>query len=162
MYKENFNYNKSFLVYRIGDDLFASDSDQVRNILDTSYISKNSPQHSPVININGNEIPLLDIAQKMDISNPTQINPCLIIIDFNNNESEMIGIIVDEVKALIDIQNENFVEVPRIGSLYREEYINRIAKINEEIIRILDLKNIVNREFKILKNSHMYQKQIVL
>lgn len=40
MLKDVSNHPKSFLIYRIGDNLFDFDSDEVRNIPDHSYIFK--------------------------------------------------------------------------------------------------------------------------
>ena len=160
MHKEVLIQKNSFLVYRIGADLFASNSDEVRNILEVSMVIKDKDAGSQFINNNGNKIPIYEIAEDLSIAQNRDINSSVLVLEMSNIKL-MAGFVVDEVISLVDIKQENLIEIPRIGNKYRLEYIDRIAKINEKIIRILNIQNIITRNVNLLKSSNLKQKQIV-
>ncbi|HAF31007.1 MAG TPA: hypothetical protein DCG75_18370 [Bacteroidales bacterium] len=161
MFKETLNTRKSFLIYRIGDNLFASDSDQVRNIVDTTFIVKDSEQQSLIININGKEIPVFNISEIIGNKKPESTNQLIIVMEIKNYKSQITSFIVDEVKELIDIQNENCIKIPMNEIKYCERYINKMVKINNEFIGILDIENLVNSEVDVIKNQFSKQKHAI-
>lgn len=161
MFKKTLNCRESILIYRIGDNLFASDSDQVRNILDTSCIIKDWEQQSLVTNINGKRIPLFNISERLGNKKTESIHRVIIVMETKNYNTPIISFMVDEIKKLIDVKNEDYIKLPCIGFKNCEKYIKKMVKINNEFIGILDIENLINSENERIKNQYSNQKQAI-
>jgi purine-binding chemotaxis protein CheW len=155
----------SYLTFKLGDEFFAANVSKVLNILEMAKITKvpKAPAYMKgVINLRGSVLPLVDTRIKFDMPETEYTtNTCILVLDINlNNESVHVGALVDSVQEVIEIDDVNIQPPPSIGTRYRSEFIDGIAKVEEEFIMILNMDLIFSTdELSILKESFKEEKE---
>lgn len=153
------NKINSYLTFKLGNEFFAANVSKVLNILEMTKITKvpKAPAYMKgVINLRGSVLPLVDTRIKFDMPETEYTtNTCILVLDINlNNESVHVGALVDSVQEVIEIDDANIQPPPSIGTRYRSEFIEGIAKVDEEFIMILNMDLIFSTdELSILKES---------
>lgn len=134
----------SYLSFKLGEEEFAAHASKVLNILELSKITTvpRAPEYMKgVINLRGTVLPVIDTRVKFGMS-PTvyTTNTCIIVLDITvDNESIHIGALVDGVQAVLEIEQNQIMPAPSIGSRYRSEFIEGVATIDEKFVMILDM-----------------------
>ena len=78
-------------------------------------------------------------------------NTCILVLDIDmNGETVHVGALVDSVQEVIEIDDANIQPPPSIGSKYKSEFIEGMAKINEDFIMLLNMDLIFSSSFVIL------------
>lgn len=153
------NKINSYLTFKLGDEFFAANVSKVLNILEMTKITKvpKAPAYMKgVINLRGSVLPLVDTRIKFDMPETEYTtNTCILVLDINlHNESVHVGALVDSVQEVLEIDDANIQPPPSIGTRYRSEFIEGIAKVEEEFIMILNMDLIFSTdELSILKES---------
>jgi purine-binding chemotaxis protein CheW len=141
----------SYLSFKLGNEEFAAHASKVLNILEMTNITvvPKSPEYMKgVINLRGTVLPVIDTRIKFGMS-PTEYtsNTCIIVLDILiDNESLQVGALVDGVQAVLEIEKEQIMPAPSIGSKYRSEFIKGVANINENFVMILDMDAIFSSD----------------
>ncbi len=149
----------SYLTFKLGNEYFAANVSKVLNILEMTKITKvpKAPTYMKgVINLRGFVLPLVDTRIKFDMPETEYTtNTCILVLDIIlNGESVHVGALVDSVQEVIEIDDINIQPPPNFGTRYRTEFIEGIAKIEEEFIMILNMDLIFSTdELSILKES---------
>jgi len=149
----------SYLTFKLGNEYFAANVSKVLNILEMTKVTKvpKAPSYMKgVINLRGSVLPLVDTRIKFDMPETEYTtNTCILVLDIIlNNESVHVGALVDSVQEVIEIDDLNIQPPPSIGTRYRSEFIDGIAKVDEEFIMILNMDLIFSTdELSILKES---------
>jgi len=141
------------LAFFIKDELFAFDTDAVRNILELGKVTRvpNTKEYfKGVINLHGNIIPVVDFRKIMGIKDIKDTKDSVIIVlSADGRTDSMIGLIVDGVKevyplsddytlqeTIIDNSSETLVNISFKGTLTLDsDFIHIIDQIDlmEEI-----------------------------
>lgn len=104
-----------------------------------------------VINLRGIIIPIIDVRlrlKKEEIGYNERT--CIIVTNINGS---YIGFIVDEVNEVTNIDNENISDPPKMGSDYTNTFITGIAKLNNSIVLLIDLKKVLDeKEIELITN----------
>ena len=135
---------KSFLTFRLGDELFAVNVGQVLEILEISKITKvpRSPDFMRgVINLRGSVLPVIDTRLKFGIPQAEDtVNTCIIVMSVNLDGQQLtIGAVVDGVQEVMEIDEREIMPPPSIGSKYKSEFIEGMVKRDECFIMILNV-----------------------
>jgi len=145
------NSVESFLSFRIGSEIFAANVKNVLNILEMTKITKvpKSPEYMKgVINLRGIVLPVIDSRVKFGISN-TEIttNTCIIVLELHTSgEPIMIGAIVDAVKEVLELDVNDILPPPSIGTNFRSDYLKGMTQSEESFIMILDAEKVFGTE----------------
>ncbi len=101
----------SILSFNIKDELFAFDTDTVRNILEMGKITRvpNTKEYLVgVINLHGNIIPVVDLRNIMGVKNIKNTKDTVIIVVSNDGRTDsLIGLIVDGVKEVYSLSDDH-------------------------------------------------------
>ncbi len=104
----------SILSFRIKDELFAFDTDTVRNILKKGEVTKvpNTKEYfMGVINLHGNIIPVVDFRMMMGVRYPEDTKDTMIVVlSVDDQTDSLIGIVVDRVKEVLDVNDDHVLE----------------------------------------------------
>lgn len=146
--KQEFN---SYLSFKLGDELFASNVSKVLNILEMTKITKvpRSPSYMKgVINLRGTVLPVVDTRYKFGMTETEMTNnTCILVLEVEvDGESVNVGAIVDSVQEVLELQQEDIQPPPSIGSKYQSEFIFGMAKIDEEFIMLLDMDKVFSAD----------------
>ena len=95
-----------------------------------------------VINLRGKIIPVIDMRLRFDMPEAeyTQAT-CIIVIDVGTT---LIGVIVDTVKDVINVADDQIEDPPRYGSAMDSEHIRGLGKIGRDVKILLDIDKLVS------------------
>lgn len=138
--KEN---SSQFLTFTIADEHFGMDLHQTREIIEYAGITQVPlmPQFiSGVINLRGEVVPVIDLSVRLGREAITiHKRTCVIVIELQSSEQHcVLGLLADAVNEVIDISSSNIEDAPAFGAKIRAEFIQGIAKKNDEFIVLLD------------------------
>jgi purine-binding chemotaxis protein CheW len=158
--KEGFSHKiNSYLTFKLGEETFGANVSKVLNILEMTKITKvpKAPNYMKgVINLRGAVLPLIDTRIKFDLAETEYTtNTCILVLDIDlNGEAVHVGALVDSVQEVIEIDDHSIQPPPSIGSKYRSEFIEGMAKIGEEFIMLLNMDLIFStHELSLLRDS---------
>lgn len=144
-----------FLTFSLGAETYGIDIVNVTEIIGIQPITvvPELPEFvKGIINLRGKIIPVMDarIKFKKEIKEYND-RTCIIVIDVLELS---IGIIVDEVSEVLNIDDENIVPPPNINKEGRK-YIKNVGKNGDVVILILDCEKLLNEnEIVELKNTN--------
>ncbi len=140
-----------FLAFNLESEIFAFDISKVREVLEFDSVTK-VPQTPDmmkgVINLRGSVVPVIDMRIKFGMGEIEKtVNTVIIIIEIIiDEETTMIGALVDSVKEVMDLDSEHIEPPPSIGTKLNTDFIRGMGKQNDEFIIILDIENIFSAE----------------
>ncbi len=140
-----------YLTFSLGKELFGIQVSEVREVIEYKQIFKipRVPDYlKGVINLRGEVVPVIDLHSRFynKVSGITDTSS-IVIVEMNE-ESHMIpvGIIIDQVKAVTELYENNIESVPEIGSRIRSDFVEGIGKVDGQFAILLDVKNVLNIE----------------
>ena len=140
-----------FLAFKLGEEVFSFDISKVREVLEFNKVTK-VPQTPEmmigVINLRGSVVPVIDLRIKFGMGKGEKtVNTVIIIIEIDlEDESTMIGALVDSVKEVMDLDAEHIEPPPKIGSKLNTDFIKGMGKQDGEFLIILDIEKIFSSE----------------
>lgn len=157
--KDSTSKINSYLTFKLEDEIFGANVSKVLNILEMTKITKvpKAPNYMKgVINLRGAVLPLIDTRIKFDMGETNYTtNTCILVLDIDMaGESVHVGALVDSVQEVIEIDDASIQPPPSIGSKYKSEFIEGMAKINDEFIMLLNMDLIFSTdELSLLRDS---------
>ncbi|WP_159520551.1 chemotaxis protein CheW [Sunxiuqinia indica] len=149
----------SYLSFRLGNEKFVVNIGYVKQILEMTTITK--VPHMPdyykgVINLFGDVLPVIDSRVKFNLEEkPYGKSTCIIVLMISNQDvTAKFGLIVDEVRAVLQIADEQIKEPPEIGGKFKNELIHSIANVDGEFIIILNVDDIFSTDEITLVNPN--------
>ncbi len=137
------SHKSQYLTFRIGDESFGMDLGQTREVIEYSGVTKVPlmPQFvSGVINLRGEVVPVIDLAVRLGRP-PIEIRKrtCIVIVELHHEGKEFtLGLLADAVSEVREVSNEDIENAPAFGAKIRADFIQGIAKIDDEFIVLLD------------------------
>lgn len=134
-----------FIVIRLGEEQYGIDIRYIDNIVRMQNITRvpKVPVYlKGVINLRGEVIPVVSIRLKMGLSADEYTRATRIII-LKSESAGSLGIVVDEVKEVVTLSEDDIEKVshePKNGRV--ASFINGIGKNGGELISLLDLNAI--------------------
>jgi len=141
-------YNQvQYIVVKIGNEQYGIDISYVDNIVRMQKIIRvPKAQHyfKGVINLRGVIVPVMSIRLKMQLEDDKFTNSSRIII--LKMDQALIGIIVDEVKEVVTLENTDIEKMAYDSKDDRTSYINGIGKHAGELISLLDINSVITEK----------------
>ncbi len=140
-----------YLIFSLLTEFYGIPIIKVREIIRYEKITpvrKSLEYIKGVINLRGKIIPILDLRTKFGLPeeeyNETTV---FIIVDVNGKSGVYnIGITVDAVHEVMDIDKEQVEQTPRLGLKLKSQYLLGIARLREEMAMILNLDMIISAD----------------
>lgn len=100
-----------------------------------------------VINLRGKVLPVVDLRLKFSMGEiPYTERTCIIVVEIDNNdETVLIGIVVDAVSEVLSISGESIEPPPAFGSRLSTEYILGMAKTDTGVKILLNIDQVLNQ-----------------
>ena len=136
-----------YLTFRLGEEIFALDITQVREVLDFPQITRvpRMPDYMRgVTNLRGAVVPVLDMHLKFGMpALERTVNSCVIIFEVDlGGERTVLGALADSVQEVIDLAPGQIEPAPRIGASLQTEFIRGIGKHDGQFVIILDVDRV--------------------
>lgn len=152
---------KQYLTFRIGNEHYGLELSQTREIIEYSGITEVPLMPSflrGVINLRGDVVPVIDLAVRLG-RKPIEVQKrtCIIVVELENNEqNHVLGLLADSVSEVIEMNDENIEEAPSFGANIRADFIQGIAKQDDEFVVLLD----ANSALSIRELAHLVEAQL--
>ena len=143
--------NQQFLSFALGDEVFAVNVLQVREILDVINITRvpQMPEYMlGVINLRGSVVPVVDLRCKFGMAKrPLNGENCIVVMEVDfDGERIVIGALTDAVREVLDLAADQIEPPPRMGMKLKSEFIRGMGKQGESFIIILDIDRIFSSD----------------
>ena len=140
-----------YLTFRLGEEVFALEISQVREVLDYTQITRVPRMPAfmrGVINLRGSVVPVVDLRLKFGMTRTeNSVNTCVIITEVTvDGDTTVLGALADSVQEVLDLDAEHIAPAPRIGTKLRTEFIKGMGKRGDEFIIILDVDKVFSAD----------------
>ncbi len=152
---------KQYLTFRIGNEHYGLELSQTREIIEYSGITEVPLMPNflrGVINLRGEVVPVIDLAVRLG-RKPIEVQKrtCIIVVELLNNEqNHVLGLLADAVSEVIEMDDDNIEDAPSFGANIRAEFIQGIAKRDDEFVVLLDANNALS----IRELAHLVEAQL--
>ncbi len=152
---------KQYLTFRIGNENYGLELSQTREIIEYSGITEVPLMPNflrGVINLRGDVVPVIDLAVRLG-RKPIEVQKrtCIIVVELQNNEqNHVLGLLADSVSEVIEMNDENIEDAPSFGANIRADFIQGIAKRDDEFVVLLD----ANSALSIRELAHLVEAQL--
>ena len=101
-----------------------------------------------VINLRGTIVPIIDLRDRFSLESvpygPTTV--VIVLKVMNGEKSRIMGIVVDAVSEVYNIEQDAMKEPPDFGTMISIDYIEGLATVDEKMIIMLDIDHLLNTE----------------
>ena len=129
------------VVFKLGEEHFAVETERVQSINDTMRITKvpKAPSYiKGLINLRGSIKSLVDINLLLNVTPGTEQNNIIIL----TVKDEEIGITVDEVEEVLDIDEKSIQKLDEEATK-EQPYIKGILNYDEKLLTIIDIDKLL-------------------
>ncbi len=152
---------KQYLTFRIGNENYGLELSQTREIIEYSGITEVPLMPNflrGVINLRGEVVPVIDLAVRLGRKSiEVQKRTCIIVVELQNSEqNHVLGLLADSVSEVIDMNDDNIEDAPSFGANIRADFIQGIAKRDDEFVVLLDANNALS----IRELAHLVEAQL--
>ena len=152
--------NISILTFNLGKETLAINIEKVIEVIrdvDITDVPKTSEYISGIINFRGEIVTIVDTKKKINLSKLENLydRQVIMVIELEYEKGLVrIGALVDKVRKVLEIAENEIQEVPEFGNYYNPEYLKGAIKIDEEYIMLIDAEKIFSSdEVKIIQNA---------
>lgn len=128
------------VAFKLGDEHFAVETEKVQNITDImgiTIVPKAPAYIKGLINLRGNIKSLVDINLLLNVNSGNEQQNIIIL----TVEDEEIGITVDEVEEVLDIEESS---IQKMDNEQSNSYIKGILNYDNKLLTIIDIDKLLN------------------
>lgn len=151
--KPNLSETGQYLTFMLGGETFALGILNIREIIqfgDLTEVPMMPKFVRGVINLRGRVVPVVDLAARFNrTSAQVSRRTSIIIIELEQEDpadAQSIGIVVDAVNEVIDINAADIEPPPSFGAKIRPDFISGMAKKEGRFIIVLNLDNVLSMD----------------
>ena len=137
-----------YLTFALGPEEFGLEILKVREII--GYMPITAVPQTPsyvkgVINLRGQVIPVVDLRAKFAMNAAeTTSETCIIVVETRQGSGKCnTGIVVDRVRDVLDVLEENIENAPDFGAGVDNDCILGMGKIGESVKILLDIDRVL-------------------
>ena len=138
----------SYLSFKVGSEYYAANVGYVHNIIEYTDITKvpEMPNYMlGIINLRGQVLPVIDSRIKFGLKDKEiTSNTCILVMEVPlADEQIFVGILVDAVAEVLEIEEDEINDAPSIGTTINNRFINGVYHDKEKFIMILEMSRIL-------------------
>jgi purine-binding chemotaxis protein CheW len=133
----------------IGDEVFALDSNLVREIIDpvpATRVAGARPYLPCVVNVRGNVIPLADLRARFGMpKTEDSADTRYVVLEIEiEGDPVLVAVVADKVHEVTQISSADVQQTPRVGMRWNPEFIRFISKWRDEFISVPNMERILS------------------
>ncbi|HEX5129938.1 MAG TPA: chemotaxis protein CheW [Usitatibacter sp.] len=139
---ESANEGAEFLTFRLGDEEYAVDILQVREIRANEPITHIAGAPSfvkGVINLRGTIVPIVDLRVKLGFDAPSG-SPVVMILSISGR---VVGVMVDAVNDVMRLAAGEIRPAPEIAGAIGQRFIAGIAPVGDRMLVVVDMERLM-------------------
>lgn len=138
-----------YLTFSSRNEMFAIGILHVKEIIEFGSITEipMTPEFiRGVINLRGAVVPVIDLSSRFGgVRTEAQRRTCIVILEVAEGDvSQDIGIVVDSVSEVLDIQPAEIEPPPTFGARIRTDFIAGMGNVNGRFVVILDIHRVLS------------------
>lgn len=134
-----------YVVVKIGNEQYGIDIKYVDNIVRMQRITrvpKAQAYFYGVINIRGEIIPVMSLRKKFDLTADEYTNSTRILI-IKIEPQAAVGMIVDEVKEVITLENDSIDKVQNKAGDEKSIFLEGVGKYKDTLVSLLNIQTVI-------------------
>lgn len=138
-----------YLTFLVAGESFAVSIPDIKEIIEVTNIT-----HVPltpdfifgVINLRGNVVPVVDLAARLkNRRSELSKHSCIVLVSVENPEgAQLIGMLVDEVREILEIPHADIRPAPDFGVEIRTDFIQAMARVDDLFIILLAINRVLS------------------
>ena len=138
-----------YLTFTLGSEMFAVGILNVKEIIEYGNLTE-IPMMPPfirgVINLRGAVVPVVDLAARFGGKiSAVQRRTCIVIVEVRQEDAKHdIGIMVDAVSEVLEIQAKDIEPPPSFGAKIRADFIAGMGKVAGKFVIILQIDRVLS------------------
>lgn len=138
---------EKFLTFRLKNTIYGVEIKRIKEIIEYGGITR-IPMTPPcirgVLNLRGNVVPIVDLAERLECSGgDVSRRSCVIIVEVEDEDEKMdLGFVVDGVDQVVGIDEDHIEAAPAFGTTVKSEFISGMGNVNDGFITLLDMDTI--------------------
>lgn len=143
-----------WVTYRLADEVYGINVMQVQEVLRMSEIAPvpGAPRCVlGIINLRGNVVTVVDARELFGLSRSEHTEQTrIMIVEINKL---IVGLLVDSVAEVVNIQNSDIDSAPNIGNEENSRYIQGVFSKNAEILILVDLNRLMGPDAQFIQGG---------
>jgi len=138
-----------YLTFALAGEMYAVGILNVKEIIEYGNLTEIPMMPAfirGVINLRGAVVPVVDLSARFggrqsDVGKRT----CIVIVEMRQEDSKQdLGIMVDAVSEVLEIQGSEIEPPPAFGAKIRADFIAGMGKVNSKFVIILDIQRVLS------------------
>lgn len=140
-----------YLTFLLGSEMFAINILNIKEIIEYGQLTEVPRMPSfirGVINLRGSVVPVIDLSSRFSKS-PASVTrkTCVVILEVVfDGEQHIVGVMVDAVNAVLDIETDQIEPAPAFGANIRSDFIAGMGKVNQKFVIILNVNRVLSMD----------------
>lgn len=140
-----------YLSFTLGDEVYGIDVLKVQEIRGWEEVRPlpDTPDYlKGVLDLRGAIVPIVDMRLRFHLSDAeyTATTVTIILNIDTHNKAQMIGIVVDGVSDVLDIQEQGIKAAPSLGGKIDTRYLVGMVSKDDHVVLLLDADNLLDPE----------------
>ena len=138
-----------YLMFTLGEETFACRINCIREIIECPVMT--AIPLAPaflrgVINLRGAVVPVIDLSIRFErAATPIGERTCIVIVEIDSSEgTQFLGVIVDGVTAVLDVEGGEIEARPNLGNGIRNEFVAGMIRQELGFVLILDMARVLS------------------
>ncbi|AVL27108.1 chemotaxis protein CheW [Shewanella xiamenensis] len=138
-----------YLTFQSGNDTFAIGILDVKEIIEIEGITRvpMMPEFlCGIINLRGKVVPVIDLSKRLGrLTTVISKKSCIVLVEVSHeDEQQTIGMLVDEVNEILEIDDEHTQPPPDFGADLRVDFIRAMGRVGEHFMILLDINYVLS------------------
>jgi purine-binding chemotaxis protein CheW len=141
------NATLRWVTFFLAEEKYGINVMQVQEVLRVSEIAPvpGAPEYVlGIINLRGNVVTVIDTRQRFGLKTKELEDSARIVIV--ESDDQVVGIMVDSVAEVIDLQLSDIESAPNVGTEDSSKFIQGVASQHDELLIIIDLNKLLADE----------------
>ncbi len=140
-----------FLTFQAADETFAIEILDVKEIIEIESITRVPMMPAfiaGIINLRGRVVPVVDLSKRLGRhSSEVTKKSCIVLVEIDHeDDSQTIGMMVDEVNEILEIDESHTQPAPDFGTDLRTDFIRAMGRVDEKFMILLDVNHVLSIE----------------
>ncbi|WP_017905099.1 chemotaxis protein CheW [Pseudomonas asplenii] len=140
---------QQYLTFTLAGEVFAVGTRSVREIIECTSLTPVPMMPScvlGVLNLRGGVVPIMDLRQRFGAGQTTlNRRSCIVILEVERDDlHQVMGIVVEAVNAVIEIDTQDMEPAPSFGAHIRTDFIHGMAKLDGRLVVMLDIGRVLS------------------
>ncbi len=140
---------EQYLTFELGGEVYGIGILTAREIIDYGDLTQVPMMPDfieGVINLRGSVVPVVNLALRFQVTpGPITKKTSIVIIEIEEEGAALvIGLVVDEVREVLDLKEDQIQPPPTLGAKIRTDFIQGMGKVNNRFMILLDVSNVVS------------------